>query len=430
MIIIITPPERFSGVMRIPGDKSVTHRALILGALARGVTEVEGFLDSEDCRATMEALRMLGVRFSERGSRLLIEGRGMRLRNPGPGRIIDAGNSGTTARLLLGVLAGQPFSVTVTGDESLRKRPMKRVTGPLKKMGASIEGPGDCLPLTIQGGPLAPITHASPVASAQVKTAILLAGLYARGDTTVVEPAPSRNHSELLLGQFGASLHEESSGVTLKGPAVLRGCRVKVPGDISTAAFFIAAAAIIPGAEVLLTGVGVNHTRTGVIEVFQAMGVDLALQNQRLWGREPVADILVRGGAPLRAVEIKGALIPRLIDEIPVIAVVAALARGRTVISDAADLRVKETDRLAALAAQLARLGADVEEKDDGLTIEGPASLVGTAVDSCGDHRMAMSLAVAGLVSAGETVVHGAEVIDVSYPRFLMDLRALAGSGT
>ncbi len=423
MIIITNRPQKMCGELSVPGDKSITHRAAIIGALARGITEVKGFLDAEDCRSTIGCLRKLGVKISKKSNRLLIEGRGMSLDEPRS--VLYAGNSGTTARLLLGVLAGQTFSATISGDQSLQKRPMQRVVEPLSRMGAVFEGDSMLLPLNIKGSPLKGITYKSPRASAQVKSAVLLAGLFAEGETVFEEPYLSRNHTELMLSAFGANVCSKGSKVSLKGKADLRGGQVLVPGDISTAAFFMVAAAIVPGSEVLLKNVGINPTRSGIIEVLLKMGANLEITNERTWGNEPVADIMVKGGAALKGVHIGGDIIPRLIDEIPVIAVVAALAEGQTVISDAGELRVKESDRISALAGQLFRLGADVTENEDGLTIEGVSHLEGAEVESLGDHRIAMAMAVAGLAAEGETAVHGAEAIAISYPGFMSALRDL-----
>jgi 3-phosphoshikimate 1-carboxyvinyltransferase len=425
VIIITSPPEKFSGKLDLPGDKSITHRALMLGALAHGTTEVRGYLDAEDCRSTITCLQSLGVNISIRSDRLFIEGRKMKLNEPAG--FLDAGNSGTTARLLLGILAGQSFCTGITGDLSLKRRPMKRVVDPLCLMGASFtnEGDRDHLPLTICGGTLKPINYKTPKASAQVKSAILLAALFAEGITTVEEPYKSRNHTELMLDHFGAKVQADSCRVTLQGRPSLKGSQIRVPGDISAAAFFMVAAAIIPGSEVLLKNVGVNPTRSGIVDVLRSMGTEIEIQQEILSGKEPVADILIRGGAALKGVKIDGEMIPRVIDEIPVLAVAAALAEGKTIISDASELRVKESDRLSALAGQLARLGAMIKETEDGMIIDGGVKLHGSDVDSCGDHRIAMALAVAGLAADGETAVHGAEVIKVSFPGFMQAMRSL-----
>ncbi len=425
MIIITVPPEKYSGTIAVPGDKSITHRAVMLGSISRGMTEVKGYLDAEDCLSTIRCMQMLGVRVTARGNKLLIDGQGMDLKQPK--EPLDAGNSGTTARLLMGILAGQNFKTVITGDQSLQKRPMKRVAEPLCSMGALIDSKddGESLPVTIVGGNLQAINYISPRASAQVKSAILLAGLYAEGITVVEEPYLSRNHSELMLERFGAAIQSADCRVTLRGRQNLRGTRVLVPGDISAAAFIMAAATIIPDAEVYIRNVGVNPTRSGIIEVLQKMGASLELQNCRQWGNEPVADIAVRGGNRLKGISIDGDIIPRLIDEIPVIAVVAAAAEGKTLIGGASELRVKEADRISELCGQLKKNGVDISETSDGMIIEGGNKLKGAEVESCGDHRIAMALAVAGLIAEGETAIHDAEVINISFPGFMSTMRSL-----
>lgn len=425
MIIITSPPEHFSGEMDVPGDKSITHRALMLGSIARGVTEVRGFLDAEDCRSTMGCLNTLGATINVRGRRLFVHGKGGQLQ--APTAELDAGNSGTTARLLAGILAGSHFESKITGDSSLQQRPMKRIVEPLKAMGAEIEGAagGDNLPLTIKGKNLKAVHYKSPKASAQVKSAVLLAALYAEEETVFEEPYQSRDHTELMLKHFGAQLVAEPGLVKIKGRQTLQGKLVLVPGDISTAAFFMVAAAILPGSEVLLKNVGVNPTRTGIIDVLKEMGAHLEIENPRKWGMEPVGNIRVKGGRPLKGVEVKGEIIPRLIDEIPILAVAAAVAEGETIIGDASELRVKESDRISDLAGQLKRLDIAISEKEDGFVIRGGKPLKGAELDSCGDHRIAMALAVAGLVASGETAVNAAEVVAVSFPGFMQSLRSL-----
>jgi len=423
MIIITAPPERLTGEVTVPGDKSITHRAIMLGALARGVTEIRGFLDAEDCWSTVECLRTLGVRVTLKGRRLFVEGKNKKLIKPA--KELDAGNSGTTARLLLGILAGQDFQATLTGDPSLQKRPMKRVIEPLQQMGARFEGDAETLPVTITGGNLEPVNYQSPRASAQVKSAVLLAGLFADGTTVVEEPYRSRNHTELMLSRFGARIEVDGSRVSVQGGTVLKSGQVRVPGDISAAAFLMVAAAIIPGSELLIKNVGINPTRSGIIDVLLEMGAAVELKEEKSWGKEPVADIVVKGNSGLKGVKIGGEIIPRLIDEIPALAVAALVAEGDTVISGASELRVKESDRISALAGELRKLGADLEETEDGMIIRGGLELKGANLDSCGDHRIAMALAVAGLVAQGETAVWGAEVINISFPGFMQSLRSL-----
>ena len=408
------------GRMRIPGDKSISHRALLLGAIAEGATKVENFLPAADCLATLACVQALGIEV-ERPSEgeLIVRGRGLHgLREPSD--ILDCRGSGTTMRLLAGILAGQPFYSVLTGNEQLRRRPMGRIAEPLRRMGAIVLGRegGRLPPLTIRGGGLRGIDYALPVASAQVKSAILLAGLFAEGPTTVREPGPARDHTERMLTAQGAKIEVRGMAVTLYPGGELAGLDVAVPGDFSSAAFFIAAACLVPGSELAIEGVGVNPTRTGFLEVLRAMGAEVVLEERRERGGEPVADIVVQHGGGLRGVEVGGEIVPRMIDEFPILAVVATQAEGETVVRDAAELRVKETDRIAAIVSELRKLGAHIEERPDGFVVEGPTRLVGARVDSHGDHRLAMSLAVAGLVAEGETIIEGAECIGDSFPGF------------
>jgi 3-phosphoshikimate 1-carboxyvinyltransferase len=430
----IRSPSRLRGTVAVPGDKSISHRAAILSALALGPARVENFLVGEDTRATLDCLQALGVDWSleEAG------GRGPTLSIHGPGRaglcesedVLDARNSGTTMRLLAGVLAARPFLSVLTGDSSLRSRPMGRVVGPLREMGAQAWGRGGDAypPLAIRGGELRGIHYRMPVASAQVKSALLLAGLFARGETAVEEPAATRDHTERMLLAMGARL---SKGGTLVRIRPLEGelapLDLRVPGDISAAAFWMVAAALHPDAELHLPGVGVNPTRSGIIDALRAMGADLEVTEEREQGGEPAADITVRSSR-LAPVEVSGDLVPRLIDEIPVLAVAAALTPGRTVVRDAAELRVKESDRIVTTCRELRRLGARVEELPDGLAIDGVQSLRGAHCQSHGDHRLAMALGVAGLLARGETVIEGAGAAEVSYPGFWSDLTRLASS--
>ena len=430
MRIRVRPARRLSGRVAVPGDKSISHRAALFGALASGRTEITGFLEGEDCLATLKAVRALGAEVTRKGpGHYLVDGAGVNGLSE-PDNVIDCGNSGTSARLLVGVLAGQPFWTVLTGDDSLRSRPMDRVAEPLRRMGATVVGrrEGSRLPLAVRGArPLTALTYASPVASAQVKTALLLAGLWADGPVTVREPSQSRDHTERMLGGFGARLTVGPEGITLTPGAPLSGQPVAVPGDISSAAFFLAAAAAAPDAEVTVTQVGTNPTRTGVLEALRAMGAQIESVTGSQAAAEPVADLVVRGGA-LRGTEIGGALVPRLIDEVPILAVAACLAEGPTEIRDAAELRVKESDRIRAVASELGRLGARITERPDGLRIEGGARLRGAVVQSGGDHRMAMALVVAGLLADGETVVEDTECIATSFPGFLNAVNDLAGT--
>jgi 3-phosphoshikimate 1-carboxyvinyltransferase len=435
MRIRVTPVGPLRGSVDVPGDKSVSHRAALLGAIAAGRTEITGFLEGEDCLATVRAVRALGAEVMRKGpGHYLVDGAGPAgLREPED--VIDCGNSGTTARLLAGILAGQPFWTILTGDASLRSRPMARVTEPLRRMGATVTGrqQGSRLPLAIGGArPLAAIRHASDVASAQVKSAVLLAGLWADGPVTGEEPAPSRDHTERMLATFGATVVVDGRSVTVGPGADLRGTVVAVPGDISSAAFFLVAAAALEGSDVTVRHVGVNPTRTGMLDALSAMGAAIAADGEPPTAAagngvgEPICTLRVQG-LGLRGTDIGGALIPRLIDEVPALAVAACLARGTTRIRDAAELRVKESDRLRAIATQLARMGAHVREYPDGLEVEGRAQLSGATLSSSGDHRMAMALVVAGLAGAGPTVVEDTECIATSFPGFVTALNALAG---
>ncbi len=425
----VRPVRRLAGTVEVPGDKSISHRSALLGAVAEGVTEVQGYLEGEDCLRTLTAIQMMGIKVTKKGpGHYRIAGAGL----DGlvePGDVVDCGNSGTTARLLIGLLAGQPFWTLLTGDDSLRRRPMKRVVEPLARMGATIVGraEGSRLPLAVRGGdrPRA-IAYETPVASAQVKSAILLAGLRADGPVTVTEPAPSRDHSEVMLRAFGARLELRERSVTLH-PGALRGTTVQVPGDISSAAFLLVAGAIVPDARVTVAGVGVNPTRTGLLDVFAAMRVPVASAPlETPGGGERIAGLSVQSASPV-GTTVTGLLIPRLIDEIPALAVLAATARGETEIRDAAELRVKESDRIAAIKRELGILGVRVDERPDGMVIPGGQRFRGAHVASGGDHRMAMALAVAGLVADGETVIDDVECVQTSFPTFVELINTLAG---
>ncbi|PNU20744.1 3-phosphoshikimate 1-carboxyvinyltransferase [Geothermobacter hydrogeniphilus] len=416
---IMTSVSRFGGEITVPGDKSISHRSIMLGSLAEGETLVRGFLHGEDNHATLAAFRAMGIRIEERADgALLIHGHGLHGLTE-PEDVLDCGNSGTTMRLMTGLLSGQAFFSVLTGDQYLRRRPMKRVTTPLSLMGARIQGrDGDeRAPLAIRGGSLVGIDYHSPIASAQVKSALLLAGLYADGPTTVHEPHLSRDHSERMLSFFGADLRTFAGGVTIQPQPRLSGREVAVPGDISSAAFFLVAALITPGSELLIRNVGINPTRSGVIDILQAMGGCIEPLNCREVSGEPVADLLVRH-SDLRGIEIGGDLVPRAIDEFPVISVAAAVAEGVTVIRDARELRVKETDRIAAMVTELGKLGADLEAREDGMVIHGRETLSGGRVDSHGDHRIAMSMAIAGLRAAGEVRIDNTACTATSFPDF------------
>lgn len=415
------------GAVRVPGDKSISHRAVMLGALASGDTCIENFLAGEDCLATVRCFRELGVEIAgpTGENTLFVRGRGPdALREPAD--VLDAANSGTTMRLLAGILAGLPFFSVLTGDPSLRRRPMRRVTGPLREMGARIWGRqgGEYAPLAVCGGGLHGICYTLPVASAQVKSALLLAGLLARGRTTVTEPMASRDHTERLLKYFGARLEIAGNTISLEGGQQLSGRSLKVPGDISSAAFFMVAGACTPDSDLIIRGVGINPTRSGIIDVLRKMGAELELLNEREVSGEPVADIRVKS-SPLKGVVVAGDMIPRLLDEVPALAVAGAVASGETVIRDAAELKVKESNRLAVLTEELHKFNAAVEELPDGLVIRGGRPLRGAVCASHGDHRIAMAMAVAGLVARGKTVVKNAECVAVSFPGFFDALNSL-----
>jgi len=417
------------GTLTVSGDKSISHRAVMLGSLATGTTEIEGFLPGEDCLSTICCFRSMGVQIKQNGSSVKVFGRGLR-ELTAPAGILDCGNSGTTTRLLSGVLAAQHFNSVLSGDASIQRRPMKRIMIPLRAMGADITSVSgnDCAPLSVHGKQLYGIHFNSPIASAQVKSAVLLAGLYASGQTTVTEPALSRDHTERMLRSFGAKVltgnFEDRPSVTVTETQNLYGTEISVPGDISSAAFFLVGASIVPGSEVVLRNVGINPTRDGVISALRAMGAKIEVLEVRNEDSEPAADLLVRY-APLHGTEIGGALIPRLIDELPVLAAAAAVAEGRTVIRDAAELKVKESNRIRTMAEGLSRLGAKVEETEDGLIIDGGAALHGGAVESYSDHRIAMSFAILSLVTDGEVRISDPDCVNISAPTFYEDLKSL-----
>ncbi len=410
------------GEVTVPGDKSISHRAVMFGSLSKGTTEVTHFLQGADCLSTIDCFRRLGIEIENTPEKILIHGKGLHGLTPSPA-MLDVGNSGTTTRLISGILAGQPFETTLNGDESIQTRPMKRIMEPLSLMGADITSlrGNDCAPLRIAGAPLHGIHYHSKVASAQVKSCILLAGLYADGITSVTEPSVSRNHTELMLRGFGADVICEGKTASIHPGQELFGQKIEVPGDISSAAYFIAAGLIVPGSEILVKNVGINPTRDGLIRVCQAMGADITLLNKQENGGEQVADILVRHSS-LNAATIEGEIIPTLIDEIPMIAVMACFAKGTTVIKDAAELKVKESDRIAVMVDNLSRMGAKITATDDGMIIEGGHPLHGAEIDSHLDHRIAMSFAIAALASEGETTIKDADCVKISYPNFYKDL--------
>ncbi|WP_303721264.1 3-phosphoshikimate 1-carboxyvinyltransferase [Malonomonas rubra] len=416
------------GEIVVPGDKSISHRAIMFASLAEGESRVRGLLRGEDCLSTLKAFQAMGVAVEEKGDdELIIQGRGIGgLLEPED--VLDCGNSGTTMRLMSGILAAQPFYSVLTGDQYLRKRPMGRVIGPLTEMGAKILGRdgNKKAPLTIEGGGLQPIEYRSPVASAQVKSAILLAGMQVEGTTTVYEPHLSRDHSERMLRYFGAKVKSFDGGARVTGPVALHGREVIVPGDISSAAFFLVAGLIVPGSELLLKNVGINPTRSGIIDILQQMGGSIKPLNQREVSGEPVADLLVKS-SPLKGIEISGELVPRAIDEFPVVSVAAAFAEGETIIRDAKELRVKETDRIAAMCDTLGKLGAQIEPLEDGMRVIGGKPLTGGIVNSFGDHRIAMSIAVAALCASGEVLIEDTGCTATSFPNFWELLNAIRG---
>jgi 3-phosphoshikimate 1-carboxyvinyltransferase len=459
--LIVSKSGPLRGAIAVPGDKSITHRALILGALAEGDTRVRGWVPAEVCLATLRCIRALGVEVEDLpdGSDLLIHGVGLRGLTE-PADVLHCAGSGTTIRLLAGLLAGQPFTSVLTGTDPLRRRPMGRVAEPLRQMGATILGRdgGKLAPLTIRGGNLRGIDYAMPVASAQVKSAILLAGLFAEGETVVHEPGPSRDHTERMLAEYRVEVMVEAEAKVkgrgafvrlVGGQRLIGGGELTIPGDFSSAAFPLVAAAIVPGSDVRLAGVGFNPTRTGLYDLLVAMGAELQMSDERRRAKdegssaqrepsssvirrpssagEPIADLAIRN-APLRATEAYGDLIVRAIDEFPIFAVAATQAEGTTVIREAAELRVKESDRIASVATELRKMGAHVEERPDGMLIHGPTRLRGAVVECHRDHRLAMSLAVAGLIADGPTEIRGAEAIGDSFPNFVETVQAL-GAG-
>jgi 3-phosphoshikimate 1-carboxyvinyltransferase len=426
MKLTIQPVQALQGTLKLPGDKSITHRALLLSALADGASRITGYLDGEDCRATMGCLRTLGAQVERHnGHELVVRGHGWEGWRP-PHRALDCVRSGTTMRLLAGLLAGQPFDSVLGGEPQLLRRPMQRIITPLEQMGGRIEGrEGGLPPLAISGRPLHAITYELPMASAQVKSAILLAGLRAQGETTVVEPGPSRDHTERMLRARGVAVESEGLSHRVTGPVGnLNPLDTRVPGDFSSAAYFLVAAAIVPDSEVTLWNIGINPTRTGLLDVLREMGAEIVSLNRRDESGEPVADLWVRAHA-LQGVEVGGELVPRMIDEFPILALAATQAEGTTVVRDAAELRVKETDRIATTVESLRALGAQIEGTPDGFVVEGPTPLIGAPVNSHGDHRLAMTLAIAGCMARGETIIHGAECIGDSFPGFQESLYAL-----
>jgi 3-phosphoshikimate 1-carboxyvinyltransferase len=417
-VLRVQRASQINGTVRVPGDKSISHRAVMFGALAEGTTSIEGFLPGADCLSTISCFRKMGIEIEQDKDRVTVHGQGWYGLQE-PSQHLDVGNSGTTIRLMAGILATQPFHSVMEGDESIAKRPMRRVIGPLRQMGAKIDGrkDGEYTPLSIRGGELQGISYQSPVASAQIKSAILLAGMQANGVTSVTEPHLSRDHTERMLQAFGVKLVRDGLTVSIEGGQKLKGRAIQVPGDISSAAYMIAAVMMVPGSSLLIENVGINPSRTGILDVVDRMGGKIEPINERVVNEEPVADLLVTY-SELQGIEISGDIIPRLIDEIPVIAVMATQAGGRTVIKDAEELKVKETDRIATVVSELSKLGAKIIATEDGMIIEGPTPLKGAVIDSFGDHRIGMAMAIAGLAAEGETLIENDDAILVSFPGF------------
>ncbi|MGA4720044.1 3-phosphoshikimate 1-carboxyvinyltransferase [Fictibacillus nanhaiensis] len=422
----LQPIQQLKGSIKVPGDKSISHRAVMFGSIAEGTTTIDGFLTGEDCLSTISCFKKLGVTIQQEGEKVTVEGKGIAGLTP-PSEDLYVGNSGTTIRLMLGILANTPFESTLTGDESIAKRPMNRVTKPLKEMGAAIDGndTGNKVPLHIKGGETRGIHYTSPIASAQVKSAIILAGLDGEGTTSVEEPFKSRDHTERMLKAFGVEVETDELTVSVAGGQKLKGTHIEVPGDISSAAFFLVAGAIVPNSEITLKKVGLNPTRTGILDVLKDMGADITYQNINEEASEPFGDLLIKS-SELKGTVIQGDLIPRLIDEIPIIALAATQAEGKTIIRDAHELRVKETDRIETVVNELKKMGADIEATEDGMIIHGKSSLRGASVQSYGDHRIGMMLSVAACIAEGETTLKNSEAIAVSYPSFFEQLNVLS----
>jgi len=423
--MIFKKTKHLKGEITVPGDKSISHRSIMLGSIALGITEVHGFLNGADCISSMNCFRQMGVDIDYDGSIVTIHGNGLHGLKA-PADTLDVGNSGTTTRLMSGILAAQNFSSRVIGDDSICRRPMKRIITPLAMMGADItsERGNDCAPLIINGRKLKGIHYDSPVASAQVKSCVLLAGLYADGETSVTEPYVSRNHTELMLNAFGGSCTTLGTTATVTSDPVLTGQKIVVPGDISSAAYFLVAGLIAENSEITIKNVGINPTRDGIIDVIKMMGGDITFANVNADSGEPTADITVKTSS-LKGCVIEGDIIPKLIDEIPVIAILACFAEGETVIKDAAELKVKESNRIAVMVNNLSAMGADITGTDDGMIIRGGKPLHSAVIHSKKDHRIAMSFAVAAMCAEGETEILDANCVNISYPDFYRDLENL-----
>ena len=426
MEIVLEKVSKLKGKISVPGDKSISHRSLILGSIAQGETRIYNFLDSLDCLKTLECMQALGAEIDlSKDNFIKIKGKGLYgLQEPKD--MLDVGNSGTTIRLLTGLLSGQNFYSVLNGDNSIRRRPMKRVVEPLRLMRADIWGrkDGQFAPLSVRGNKLNPLHYTLPVASAQVKTALLLAGLYATGETVIKEPLPTRDHTERMLEIMQADIKISSPEIKIKGGKELKGTEIFIPGDISSAAYFIAAAGILRDSQVIIKQVGVNPTRTGIIKILKKMGTKIDILNYQIKSNEPQADLMIEYSKQ-KGIEIKKKNVPFLIDELPLIAVVATQAQGKTVVSGARELRVKETDRIKATVNELKKMGADIEEKEDGFIVTGPSRLKGAVCESYNDHRIAMSLAVAALLAEGKTVIKNSECINISFPGFEKTLQKI-----
>ncbi|MBQ7265786.1 MAG: 3-phosphoshikimate 1-carboxyvinyltransferase [Firmicutes bacterium] len=417
MNITVSTAKNINKTLAVPGDKSISHRAVMFGALAKGTTEIKGFLMGEDCLSTIDCFRKLGIEIEVEDECVRVCGKGLRGLKA-PSEALYVGNSGTTIRLITGILAAQNFDTRISGDESICKRPMNRVIAPLSKMGANIESTNNgYAPLNIKGSQLKAIDYTLPVASAQVKSSVILAGLFAQGQTIVREPAPSRDHTEIMLNYFGANIKNEK-GVIVSAPVEeLYAKPIDVPGDISSAAFFMVAGLIVPGSEIVIKNVGINKTRTGIIDALKQMGGDISVENERNTTGEPIGDIRVRY-SELKAITLEGDIIPRMIDEIPVFVVAALCAEGTTVIRDATELKVKESNRIVTMIEELGKMGAELSETEDGMIISGKQKLKGNTVYSHLDHRVAMSCAVAALIAEGTTTITEAECVNISFPDF------------
>ena len=426
MELVLEKISKLKGNISVPGDKSISHRSLILGSIAQGDTRIYNFSNSLDCLKTQECMQTLGAEINlSKNNSIKIRGKGLYgLQEPKD--ILDVGNSGTTIRLLTGLLSGQNFYSVLCGDASIRKRPMKRVVGPLRLMGADIWGrkDGQFAPLSVRGNKLNPLQYTLPVASAQVKSALLLAGLYTTGETIIKEPLPTRDHTERMLKIMQADIKNSPPEIKVMGGKELRGTDIFIPGDISSAAYFIVAASVLKDSQVIIKQVGINPTRTGIIEMLKKMGTRIDILNYQIKSNEPQADLMIEY-SKLKGVEIKKENVPFLIDELPLIAVVATQAQGKTVVSGARELRVKETDRIKAIVSELKKMGADIEEREDGFMVNGPTRLQGAVCESYNDHRIAMSLAVAALLAKGKTVIRNSECIDISFPGFEKTLQKL-----